>query len=120
MRVARLSMRIADLAVFPLAPLLRLIAVGEALNRQAAELLQLGERTEGTLAGLDRSGRENVALATEMLEVGRASVEANREANIAIANLTERTDRLLTAMETIQPAAERVDRVASRIPGMRD
>jgi hypothetical protein len=65
-----------------------------------------------------------------MLETARASVEANREANIAIAELAERVDRLLEltgdvealseAAPAVRSAAERVDRVASRIPGMRD
>jgi hypothetical protein len=65
-----------------------------------------------------------------MLETARASVAANHEANVAIAALTERVDRLLEltsdvealgeAAPAMRSAAERVDRVASRIPGMRD
>lgn len=129
----------------------RLAAIGEALEQRAVELLALGQRTEKTLGSLDDTGRENAVLGAQMLEVARESVAANREANGAIAALTERSDRLLEAAAelqaelpalreglaaldelkrstaplghaapAIQSAAERVDRVARRIPGMRD
>jgi hypothetical protein len=144
-------LRLAEIATFPLSQLVLLTQVGQALSRQADDLLALGRRTEATLASLDEVGRENAALGAEMLEVARASVRANREANVAIAALTERTDRVLehvAALESelpalraglaalddlrtqaeplgeaapaLQSAAERVERVASRIPGMRD
>ena len=150
-------MRLTDVA-FPLAALPRLVTLGEqlvtlggALNRRADDLLALGSRTEKTLATLDEVGRQNAELGAQMLVTARASVEANREANLAIAALTERTDRLLAATDelqaelpalregmasleelrlstkplgdaapALQTAAERVERVASRIPGMRD
>jgi hypothetical protein len=143
--------RLTDIAVLPLSPLMRLIEVGQVLSRQGEELIALGRRVEVTLARLDDSGRENATLGSEMLNVARASVQANREANVAIAKLTERTERVLEhaavfeaelpalrealaslddlraqaqplgdAAPALQSAAERVERVASRIPGMRD
>jgi BMFP domain-containing protein YqiC len=108
----------------------RLVAIGEALDRRAEELLAVGDRTERTLNDLDDVGRENARLGAQMLVTARESVEANREANVAIAALSERVDRLLEltgdverlgeAAPALQSAAERVDRVASRIPGLRD
>ena len=108
----------------------RLVAIGEALDRRAEELLAVGDRTERTLNELDEVGRENAELGAQMLATARASVEANREANLAIAALNERVDRLLElagdverlgeAAPAMQAAAERVDKVASRIPGLRD
>jgi hypothetical protein len=62
----------------------------------------LGTRTERTLADLDAVGRENAELGAQMLETARASVEANREANLAIAALSERTDRLLQEIDELQ------------------
>jgi hypothetical protein len=143
--------RLTDVALLPLAPLMRLIAVGETLSRQGEQLIALGRGVETTLARLDESGRENAALGNEMLDVARASVRANREANVAIGELTERTERVLEhaavfeaelpalrdalaslddlrkqtqplgdAAPALQSAAERVDRVASRIPGIRN
>jgi hypothetical protein len=129
---------------------MRLIEVGQTLSRQGEQLIALGRRVESTLAQLDESGRQNAELGAEMLDVARASVRANREANVAIAELTERTERVLEhaatfeaelpalrealaslddlraqaaplgdAAPALQSAAERVERVASRIPGMR-
>jgi prefoldin subunit 5 len=138
------SLRLTDLAVLPLSQMSRLIAVGEALvalgtraettlasldetGRQNAELgeamlvvarqsVEVNREANAAITALTERSDRLLAHA-ESLE---AELPALRDGLTALDELRRTAGPLGDAAPAMQAAAERVDRVASRIPGMRD
>jgi hypothetical protein len=135
--------RVLQMATAPLLTARRAADDLAALLDRADQLLALGRELQSVghtananAARLIEVGNANVDVGGDMLELARANVDGNRETNVALRELDARLGELLSftvslekelpalrvlseAAPPMQAAAERVERVAGRIPGIR-
>jgi septal ring factor EnvC (AmiA/AmiB activator) len=104
----------------------QILAVGRDLH-------ELGAVADANVRDLIGVGERNVRVGADMADLARMNIEGNRDTNEAMRALDVRMAELLRfaamleqelpaltqAAPPMQAAAERVERIASRIPGVR-
>jgi septal ring factor EnvC (AmiA/AmiB activator) len=127
---------LATLAAFArqfgtLAP--QLLERADAILATGEDLRDLGTAADANVRDLIGVGERNARVGAEMADLARANIDGSRETNEAMRGLDTRMAELLRfaamleqelpalteAAPPMQAAAERVERIAARIPGIR-